>query len=178
MPDVRWYDDSRRTTDVLREHVAAVWDVEPATVTTGHLCARCGASAHGRPWARLSTGDDVPVSASHAGGHLVTAVGGHGAIGIDIEVITDVDRAFDPSLVLADDEYADTPAERAALWCGKEAVLKATGRGLDAPMTGVRLADWDVRTLPAPQGMWASLAVVDPLRPGGAGAAAPGPATA
>lgn len=158
MPDVRWRDDEVATLVALRGHVADVRRVDLSEVSVGHLCPHCGSSEHGRPWARAG-GVDVPVSASHAGGWLVTAVGEYGAIGIDIEVVADIERGWDASLVLAPGDSADSPVERAAVWCGKEAVLKATGQGLRVPMSDVRLADWDVRSLPAPQGMCARLVV-------------------
>lgn len=148
---------------ILRERVAQLLGLQPSEVLVGRSCPRCGSSAHGRPWARGSgRRDEVPVSLSRCGEHLLTAVGGPRPLGVDLESISAVGRGWDPQLVLHLSERAGAeragPQERAALWAGKEAVLKALGTGLTTPMNSLRLADFAVEALPAPPGHVAALA--------------------
>lgn len=147
----------------LRARVAALLGVTETEVLVGRSCPRCGSSAHGRPWARARGGrDEIPVSLSRCGEHLLTAVRAEGPVGVDLESIAAVDRAWDPQLMLHPSEKAAaarTDARgRAALWAGKEAVLKALGTGLQTPMSTLRLADFAVEDLPAPAGHVAALA--------------------
>ncbi|WP_377793003.1 4'-phosphopantetheinyl transferase family protein [Brachybacterium sp. GCM10030267] len=148
---------------ILRRRIAELIDVSEADVLVGRACPRCGSSRHGRPWARVpGRGDEVSVSLSRAGPHLVTAVTTEGAIGVDIESVAAVDAGWDPGLVLHLDEAGlDTgPGRRAALWCGKEAILKALGVGLATPMSTIRLADHPVLELPAPPGYRVACVIV------------------
>lgn len=160
--------------EVLRRRVSRLLDVPPDRVRVGRACPHCGSSAHGRPWARLpGSRREVAVSISRSGPHLLTAVRensdiGHGSsIGVDIESVADVARGWDPALVLHPSERAEAEgavtgvdAERAAMWCRKEAILKALGDGLETPMAAIRAADFTVHDLPAPPGHRAALAVV------------------
>lgn len=161
-PDVRWtrveeLDGGRD--DALLAHVRDLLgsgDRISGTVEVGRHCPLCGSSDHGRPWARhLPAGGasrEVWVSLSRAAGYVVTAVSLSGPVGVDVEVVADVDRAWAPDLVLAPGEAAGTPAERAWVWTAKEALLKLRGTGLATPMSEVRLDDGAarVRPLPAP----------------------------
>lgn len=162
--------------EVLRERVGELLGVPAGAVRVGRLCPLCGSSRHGRPWARAAGhADDVAVSLSRSGEHLASAVARGGAIGVDLEQIAAVERGWDAELVLHPDETDPRdPARRAAVWAAKEAVLKLLGTGLTVPMTAVRLADHDVRELPAPPGHVLALArrAVRSLSP------APGPAAA
>lgn len=137
---------------ILRARIAETCGVEEAAVRTGRLCPRCGSSAHGRPWARIDAASDIPVSISRSGAHLVTAVRREGPVGVDIESVAAVDRLWSPDLVLHPSERGldRTPEDRARLWAGKEAVLKALGVGLGRAMPTIALADFDVEDLPAP----------------------------
>ena len=158
---------------ILRCRVALLLDVPPGRVRVGRACPHCGSSAHGRPWARLDgSGREVPVSISRSGSHLLTAVwpggraggrGGDGSrIGVDIESVAAIARGGEPALVLhpSERDAVRTDSERAAMWCRKEAILKALGDGLETPMTAIRAADFTVHDLPAPLGFRAALAVV------------------
>lgn len=92
-------------------------------------------------------------------GYAVTALSLTGPVGVDVEVVGDVARGWDPSIVLAPGERAATPAERAWHWAAKEAVLKRAGTGLATPMPQVRLADeGELLRLAAPDGVIAVLA--------------------
>lgn len=147
---------------ILRDRVATMLDLPPTDILVGRSCPRCGSSEHGRPWARVrGRRDEVPVSLTRCGEHLMTAVDapGTGRLGIDLEAVAAISRGWDPALVLHPSEPdPHAPAERAAVWARKEAVLKALGTGLERPMSSPRLADFEVEDLPAPPGHAAALA--------------------
>lgn len=148
---------------ILRARVAALLRISAADVLVGRSCPRCGSPEHGRPWARpRGARTEVFVSLTRCGEHLMSAVSTEGPLGVDLESVAAVDRAWDPELMLHPSERAAAESadarERAALWSRKEAVLKALGTGLDTPMSALRLADHDVRDLPAPPGHVAALA--------------------
>lgn len=145
---------------VLRRSIARQRGVPVTQVRTGRLCPRCGSSSHGRPWARIESDEpgtspiEIPVSISRSGDHLITAVRSDGPVGVDIESIAAVERHWDPALVLHPSERGTdrTPEQRARLWAGKEAVLKALGVGLARPMPTIVLAAYDVQDVAAPEG--------------------------
>lgn len=155
--DLAWHAQTCGADAALAAHLRSV--LGPGAVDAGRLCRLCGSDAHGRPWARHE-GVLVPVSMSGSGGHLVTVVGSDGPVGLDVESVTAVSSRWDPTLVLAPGETADTDEERARFWSRKEAILKALGTGLARPMTDVRLADHvaEVRDVPAPDGFVAATA--------------------
>ncbi|MCZ4499089.1 MAG: hypothetical protein JWQ74_1642 [Marmoricola sp.] len=130
---------------------------------TGRLCPRCGASGHGRPWARA--GDvEIPVSISRSGPHLVTVVGGTGvtALGVDVEDVQPGPGGWPLDTMLAPGEQlSGGPYAEARLWAAKEAVLKADGTGLDRAMVDVLVAafDGEVTEVAAPPGYVAALAL-------------------
>lgn len=168
--DLAWHWAGRPTGEALADQVARLVGADPAEVRTGRHCPSCGSDAHGRPWARVGS-REVAVSLSRAGGRLVTAASvRHESIGVDIEVIDDVEGRWEPGIVLHPDDPADT--DPAWAWCAKEAVLKAAGTGLQVPMTDVRLADHRVLTAQAPPGLACVVAVL-PLRPEAAPGASP-----
>ena len=153
---VAWHAAASAADDALARHAAAVLGVDASSVRVGRLCPRCGSDAHGRPW--VSGGVDVSLSRSH--GLLVTAVSTGGPVGVDVESVDDVDAGWDRALVLHADERADTPDERARMWCRKEAILKAAGTGLDVPMPDILAACHDVTDLAAPEGFRAAVSVL------------------
>ncbi|MEV5407320.1 4'-phosphopantetheinyl transferase superfamily protein [Thermopolyspora sp. NPDC052614] len=115
----------------------------PADVPLRRDCDSCG-RPHGRP--RLP-GDDLHLSVSHSGDWVAVAVTGLGPVGVDVEQHSA--RALDlAETVLAPAEAAALArlpvGERAAAmigyWARKEAVVKATGDGLRAPLSGVRVS--------------------------------------
>lgn len=164
--DLRWHRRPSSNDAALRVHLA---ELHPSTVVlTGRLCPACGSDAHGRPWARPADGTSRHVSLSRCGEHVLTAIAPH-PVGVDVESVAAVAASWDPALVLHPGEGAVTPAERAAAWCGKEAVLKALGTGLRTPMSRVRLADWDVVDLDAPAGLAAAVVVLGPRAQAGSG---------
>ena len=168
--------DIKRVEDadaILRRRVAALLEIGQADVLVGRSCGRCGSSQHGRPWARgRGRRDEVAVSISRCGAHLLTAVSEDAAVGVDIEAVAAVGRIGDSSLVLHPSESLPgrrtDPGALAAIWARKEAILKALGDGLATPMAAIRVADHDVVDLPAPPGHVAALAVLPGPDPGNA----------
>ncbi|WP_199431295.1 4'-phosphopantetheinyl transferase family protein [Qaidamihabitans albus] len=118
--------------------------VDPAAVELDATCADCGRQ-HGPP---RVPGAPLALSISHSGDRIAVALTGGTAVGIDVET---VNRRADDSLI----SYALSDAERAAIaglpdderaeafftyWARKEAVMKATGRGLRISLRGLTLS--------------------------------------
>ncbi|QBF46725.1 4'-phosphopantetheinyl transferase superfamily protein [Janibacter limosus] len=57
--------------------------------------------------------------------------------------------------------------QRGAMWCRKEAILKALGTGLSTPMSEIRVADWPVVDIEAPGGLAAAVATIPQAGRGG-----------
>jgi phosphopantetheinyl transferase len=53
------------------------------------------------------------------------------------------------------------------MWCRKEAILKALGTGLATPMSEIRVADWQVVDIEAPEGLAAAVATIPQTGRGG-----------
>lgn len=158
-PDVRWSPVSADADAVLRSQLQSRYGV---AARVGRLCASCGSSEHGRPWAWA--GDhEVPVSVSRSGAHLVTVLGEAGArrIGVDVEFI-DQKRTWPIEVMLAEGEVVNGALATARLWARKEAILKCLGVGLDRPMRELRVADFkgDLIDVEAPVGYVAAIALV------------------
>lgn len=83
-----------------------------------HRCTRCGAMDHGQPIAEGVVG----LSLSHAGG-VSLAAKADGPVGIDHELL----GTTIPADVVA---HPSETADPLRIWVRKEAVLKATGLGL------------------------------------------------
>lgn len=162
--DIAWHPRGPAD-DALRAHL-------PTPVTIGRHCPTCGSTTHGRPWVRLPDGTSPHVSLSRCGEHLVTVIADD-PVGIDVESIAAVDARWDPALVLHPDEVPHDLKEmrelahdlkemrqQAAMWCRKEAILKALGTGLATPMSEIRVADWQVVDIEAPEGLAAAVATI------------------
>jgi len=81
---------------------------------------------------------------------------------VDVESVSAVASVWDPALVLAPGERAESALERARTWARKEAVLKRRGTGLATPMPQVVLAAESWQDLPAPQGYVAAISLAAP----------------
>ncbi|ROP60648.1 4'-phosphopantetheinyl transferase superfamily protein [Curtobacterium sp. PhB115] len=128
--------------EALVAAVASVTGVETVAVRTGRVCAHCGGTDHGRPWASAD-GDAVGVSLSRAPGALALAVG-PGAVGVDVERVSRVVAAPLDAFTVGELERAHGDSSLlAACWAAKEAVLKRDGRGLRVDPLAV---DVDVTT--------------------------------
>jgi 4'-phosphopantetheinyl transferase len=120
-------------TAVLRIAAAQRTGGDPAALVVERDCPRCGGQ-HGRP--RLP-GSGLAASISHSGDVIAVALTDGLPVGVDVEAIGA--RDYTP-LVPRVCTAAEAPHVRTArafctLWCRKEAVLKATGEGLRAPMS-------------------------------------------
>lgn len=153
----RWHDAGGDTDLALRTHVALVLGLDPRCVSVGRLCGRCGSAEHGRPWASHG----VQVSLARSGPHLVTAVSTTGRVGVDVQSVTEVDRAWDDLAALLDTGTVVRGTARAALWSRVEAVLKRDGTGFDSPRDLEEAAQDVVDDLVAPYGYCAAVSVED-----------------
>lgn len=151
---VQWFASSVPADEGLRTHVGHVVGVAPAAVRVGRVCGRCGSTTHGRPWA----GHGVHVSLARSGPHLVTAVSTAGPIGVDVESIADVERAWDDLTPVLELGVSVTGSDRAASWCRLEATLKREGTGFGPHPDLGRLADGVIVDLVCPTGYRAALA--------------------
>lgn len=107
--------------------------------------------AHGRP--RLASADGVDVGWSHSGDGLLMAAGRGVVVGIDLErerprprALELARRFFDPGEAEWLASRLDAAARTAAfvrLWCAKEAVLKAHGRGIAFGLHRLAFAERD-----------------------------------
>jgi 4'-phosphopantetheinyl transferase len=142
--------DKRRflTGRVLAKTVAAErLGVPVESVKFDATCEDCG-KPHGRP--RIP-GADLALSISHSGDLIGLAATPSIPVGLDVETTT---RRADAGLI----EYALSPAETASLaglpeedraaaffvyWTRKEAVMKATGKGLRIPLKSITFSRHD-----------------------------------
>jgi 4'-phosphopantetheinyl transferase len=142
--------DKRRflTGRVLAKTVAAArLGLAVETVKFDATCEDCG-KPHGRP--RIP-GADLTLSISHSGDLIGIAATPSVPVGLDVETAT---RRADDGLI----EYALSPveaehlagldpAEKAAAffvyWTRKEAVMKATGKGLRIPLQSITFSRYD-----------------------------------
>lgn len=103
-------------------------------------------AANGRPG--LGVASDIDFNVTHSAGWVAVGLARGGAIGVDVEKARGLDlwTRLAPDFMDEDDcvQWLAVPeadrADAALLqWCGKEAVLKATGEGLSGDARGVRL---------------------------------------
>ena len=121
---------------LLRGLVAEVASVDPDLVRIGRRCPRCGSVDHGVP--RLLDPDlDLFLSLSRSDGRQLVAVADV-PVGVDIESMAGT--APSEGMQLAPGEHA-TPGPDGPwrTWTRKEAVLKATGRGVSLDPRTVRV---------------------------------------
>ncbi|MET3450222.1 4'-phosphopantetheinyl transferase superfamily protein [Curtobacterium sp. 1544] len=115
--------------EALLAAVASAAAVDVSAVRAGRVCAHCGATDHGRPWAAVD-GSAVGVSLSRTTDLVALAVGPTD-LGVDVERVSRVAAAPVEAFTAREAARAcgDT-TELAVLWSVKEAVLKRDGRGL------------------------------------------------
>ncbi|MEQ0560639.1 4'-phosphopantetheinyl transferase superfamily protein [Amycolatopsis sp. NEAU-NG30] len=142
--------DKRRflTGRVLAKTVAAErLGLTAEAVKFDATCEDCG-KPHGRP---RVPGADLALSISHSGELIGVAATPSVPVGLDVETAT---RRADEGLI----DYALSPAEAAHLanldpdekaaaffvyWTRKEAVMKATGKGLRIPLQSITFSRYD-----------------------------------
>jgi phosphopantetheinyl transferase len=110
-------------------------------VTVRHLCSRCGATDHGRPSVVGADGEQLPldVSFSRTTGFAIAAATSESQVGIDVESIARIERHSVADVLLHHGELATSTREVARLWVAKEALLKATGDGLNLDLREIEL---------------------------------------
>ena len=117
----------------LRRTLARVLDKDPQQLAFG-------SEGNGKP---TLVGSEIAFNLSHSGGEAVVVVAGSGAVGIDIEVVSEerdllglAQRYFAPEEVARFQSLE--PKERTAAfyrcWTRKEAFIKAIGEGLSRPL--------------------------------------------
>ncbi|HKN51049.1 MAG TPA: 4'-phosphopantetheinyl transferase superfamily protein [Amycolatopsis sp.] len=142
--------DKRRflTGRVLAKTIAAErLGLDVSSVVFDATCEDCG-KPHGRP--RIP-GADLALSISHSGELIGVAATPDVPVGLDVET---ANRRAEDSLI----EYALSPAEQKSLsgltaeersaaffvfWTRKEAVMKATGKGLKIPLQSITFSGHD-----------------------------------
>ncbi|MFG1187643.1 4'-phosphopantetheinyl transferase family protein [Xanthobacter aminoxidans] len=104
--------------------------------------------ANGRPG--LGIVSDLDFNLTHSGSWVAVGLARGGTIGVDVEKARGLDlwTRLAPDFMHDDDRTrwsalpeADRAAAALRQWCGKEAVLKATGEGLAGDARGVRLPE-------------------------------------
>lgn len=127
----------------VRAWLGDLWALPPGAL---HLSR----DAHGRPYLDAGT-HRVDLNWSHSGERLIAACAERSRVGVDIELLRPrpkalalSERFFDPAETAWLRTLAGDPArlerEFTRLWCAKEAVLKAHGRGLSFGLDRLRFA--------------------------------------
>ncbi|WIB76118.1 4'-phosphopantetheinyl transferase superfamily protein [Curtobacterium sp. MCPF17_002] len=119
-------DDDR---EALLTAVASAHAAPRSAVRAGRVCAHCGGTGHGRPWAEVD-GSAVGVGLARTPGVLALVVAPE-SVGVDVERVSRVAAAPLDAFTAAERERAAGDVRSlAACWAAKEAVLKRDGRGL------------------------------------------------
>jgi 4'-phosphopantetheinyl transferase len=121
---------------VTRLVLGELLDIPPARVPLTRACRDCG-EPHGPP---VVSGGRPYLSVSHSGDWVAVALSSGGPVGVDVE---DSSRQLDEAIgrhVLASAESAVAGAGIFSYWTRKEAIVKATGEGLRAPMTEITVS--------------------------------------
>lgn len=140
---------------VAKAVLAKELGVKPGDVVLDSTCPDCG-RPHGKPIVVRPDGYPADralpeMSISHSGQWIAVAVTEGLAVGVDVEQVRDVKVTEMARLTLSASEMETflalaEPAREAAFftyWSRKEALLKATGRGLSIPMTKVTVTTPD-----------------------------------
>ncbi len=131
---------------VLARSAVAQWlGTEPTAIRFDASCEDCGKS-HGKP--RVIGHDDVALSLSHSGDRVGVAVTTGAPVGLDVEATSGRATHDLITYALNETERATvtglTPEDAAAAfftyWARKEALMKATGRGLKIPLRSITLS--------------------------------------
>jgi 4'-phosphopantetheinyl transferase len=133
---------------LIRTAAAQAMDIAPGDVTLDSSCFDCG-KPHGKPRVVDST---LEVSISHSGDWIALAMTEALPVGIDVEEIRPVEVddlagiCFSPTELTVFKAVPETERRGAffTYWSRKEAVLKATGKGMSVPMSKLTLTAHDV----------------------------------
>jgi 4'-phosphopantetheinyl transferase len=133
---------------LIRTVAAERLGIDPSAVRLDASCFDCG-KPHGKP--RVVDGAGLEVSVSHSGSWVALAVTDGAPVGVDVEEIRDAEVDSLAGIAFSAAEkatFAEVPAEsrQAAFftyWSRKEAVVKATGKGMSVPMSSLTLSRHD-----------------------------------
>ena len=120
----------------VRSRAAAWMGIDAERVEIRTVCSSCGSHDHGKPRVTSPAGAAPEVSLAHAAELVVVALTRAGDVGVDVEPSGAAVSAGLGDVFLSAAERqtpsgpAATAASRLRQWVRKEAVLKATGRGL------------------------------------------------
>ncbi|MBJ7004268.1 4'-phosphopantetheinyl transferase family protein [Streptomyces griseofuscus] len=165
----------------LRTVLGSYLGVPPGEIRYARETCPCCGGPHGRP-ALLGFPGDLHFSLSHRGDLVLIGVAGE-PIGVDVELVPDLEGSGELALMLHPDEQREAraldpvrrPGAVARLWTRKEAYLKGLGTGLGrdpaldyiglgTPDDGPRpRVDWHFRDVPVDRGYVASVATRGPL---------------
>lgn len=135
---------------VAAEPLALRWLEHAMGVGEGQLVAR--RDQHGRPRLQATARPAHDASWSHSGDQLLVALGQEVAVGADLERLRARPRALelanrffhaDESAWLQARPQARRDVDFVRLWCAKEAILKAHGRGIAFGLHRFRVGDVD-----------------------------------
>jgi 4'-phosphopantetheinyl transferase len=124
---------------LIRLVAAARIGTEPRKVRVERACPGCG-QPHGKP---QLPGTGLHVSISHSGDLVALALTSVAPVGVDVEKVTDRDVADLARSVVGPGEPIAVPADLYTYWCRKEAIVKATGDGLQLPFPEVVVSPAD-----------------------------------
>ncbi len=132
---------------LIRGVAASRLAVPASTVSLDASCFDCG-KPHGKP---RVVGSSLEVSVSHSGDWVVLAVTDGTPVGVDVEELraAEVDGlagvAFSPEELTTFETVSPSDRRGAffTYWARKEAVLKATGKGMSVPMSQLTLSAHD-----------------------------------
>lgn len=126
--------------------------IDKYTSLAGYLLLKNGLKEHGlrynlenlkyTEYGRPYTDNKIDFNISHSNGHVVCAFSTIGRIGIDIELIRSINISDFKKIFRSDEWNSITssaiPVESFLdLWTAKESILKADGRGLNAPLNKI-----------------------------------------
>lgn len=132
---------------LIRGVVATELGVAPAEVTLDSSCFECG-KPHGKP---KVVGSTLEVSISHSGDWVALAMTEGAPVGIDVEEVRDAEVdglagiCFSPGELTTFKSVPEGDRQGAffTYWARKEAVLKATGKGMWVVMNKLTLTAHD-----------------------------------
>jgi 4'-phosphopantetheinyl transferase len=132
---------------LIRGVVSAEMGVEPGEVVLDSSCFDCG-KPHGKP---KVVGSTLEVSISHSGDWVALAMTDGAPVGVDVEEVRDAEVDGLAGICFSPPElttFKVVPEEdrRGAFftyWARKEAVLKATGKGMWVQMSKLTLTGHD-----------------------------------
>jgi 4'-phosphopantetheinyl transferase len=132
---------------LIRGVVAAELGIAPAEVTLDSSCFDCG-KPHGKP---TVVGSTLEVSVSHSGDWVALALTDGAPVGVDVEEVRDAEIdglagiCFSPEELIRFDGVPEADRQGAffTYWARKEAVIKATGKGMSVAMSKLTLTAHD-----------------------------------